>query len=66
MFTIGALWMFSKSHMRLSAATLAMSSLMVVLVTAVMETMVNFSYSIFAISYVGGIVPLAVGRVHLP
>ena len=60
-FTIGAMWLFSRSHMGLSAATLALSSLMVILATAIMESMVNFGYMMFMIAYAGGIVPLLVG-----
>ena len=60
-FTIGAMWLFSKSHMGLSAATLVISSLMVILATALIESMINFPYTIFIISYVGGIIPFLVG-----
>ena len=60
-FTIGAMWLFSRSRMVLSAAALALSSLMVIVATAIIETMVNFGYLIFAISYLGGIIPFLIG-----
>ena len=61
-FTIGAMWLFSRSRMVLSAAALALSGLMVILATAVIESMVNFgSYPIFLISYLGGIMPFLIG-----
>ena len=61
-FTIGAMWLFSKSHMELSAAALAITSLMTILATAIIESMINFnSYIIFLIPYIGGIIPFSVG-----
>lgn len=61
-FTIGALWLFSKSHMRLTAMALVLSSLVLVLITAFMEYTINFNgYVIFIVSYAGGAIPLAIG-----
>jgi hypothetical protein len=61
LFTIGSMWLFSKSHMVLSAGALALSSFAVVLLTAIMEYMIGFSLSMFLVSYAGGVIPLAAG-----
>jgi hypothetical protein len=61
-FTIGALWLFSKSHMQLTAVALAISSLMIVLLSALMEYMMDFNgYATFAMAYAGGIAGFAAG-----
>jgi hypothetical protein len=61
-FAIGALWLFSKSRMRLTAMTLTLAALAMVLITAFMEDTVNFnSYLIYLVSYIGGAIPLVVG-----
>jgi hypothetical protein len=61
-FTIGALWLFSKSHMKLTAMTLSLASLALILITAFMEYTINYnSYAIYLVSYAGGVISLAAG-----
>ena len=61
-FTIGALWLFSKSHVKLTAMALSLSALILLMITAFIEYSINFNgYAIFILSYAGGAIALGAG-----